>query len=182
MSRSTKTSHVMSLVGKEQKRGGKPFQKPYPNEPAVEKSETAVMNPTLQAIISDQENNVRYEADTDLPNAVDGEEEASSPRDENTDIKEAAEKTEKAEKGAKITAIVPELINEELETVVNRFKIEPCDSNLWKLTRAALEAVRPEYSHNTEEYSEKCNRLRQKVILEMTKAAIRLSKENRTSE
>ena len=78
-----------------------------------------------------------------------------------------------------ITAIVLELINQELDAIVKRFHIAPTDSNLWQLTKAALEAVRPEFSLNGEDYEEKCGRLRQKVILEMTKAAIGISKTNR---
>ncbi len=79
----------------------------------------------------------------------------------------------------RITAIVPDLINQELEAIVDRFKIEPTDSNLWQLTKAALETIRPEFALNEQEYEEKCSKLRQKVILEMTKAAIRISKAHR---
>lgn len=79
----------------------------------------------------------------------------------------------------RITAIVPVLINQELEAIVERFKIEPTDSNLWQLTKAALETIRPEFSLNEQEYEEKCSKLRQRVILEMTKAAIKLSKAHR---
>ena len=78
-----------------------------------------------------------------------------------------------------ITAIIPELINQELEAITKRFHITPTDSNLWQLTKEALETIRPEFSRNAEEYEEKCGRLRQRVILEMTKAAIRISKSSR---
>lgn len=94
----------------------------------------------------------------------------------------AAEKGNEAavEKGKEgITAVVPELINQELDAIVKRFHITPSDNNLWQLTKAVLESVRPEFSLNEEDYREKCGRLRQKVILEMTKAAIKVSKNNR---
>lgn len=171
MSRSAKTNHVMSLVGKEKKTETKTNKKPLVNNPPGTAAEPEIKNPALQAIISEQEHELSPETEK---KAQDGEKTFSLPP--NTPDKE---KCDAPQKGRKITAIVPELINEELETVVNRFKIDPDDGNLWNLTRAALEAVRPEYSHNPEEYSEKCERLRQKVILEMTKAAIRLSKEKK---
>lgn len=173
----------MSLVGKEKKQGGKPFQKPYPDEPNGKK-EPKVKNPALQAIISEQEHDPHPEADnTQAEAALPMPTDAKDVKDvkEETNVKAGTEE-EKPERGTRITAIVPELINEELEAVVDRFKITASDSNLWKLTRAALEAIRPEYSHNPEEYAEKCSRLRQRVILEMTKAAIKLSKENRTPD
>lgn len=90
------------------------------------------------------------------------------------------ETEETVEKGKEaITAVVPELVNQELDAIVKRFRIAPTDSNLWQLTKAALESIRPEFSLNEEDYREKCGRLRQKVILEMTKAAIKVSKNNR---
>ncbi len=169
MSRSAKTNHVMSLVGKENKTEAKSDRKPFVNKLSGAAAETGIKNPALQAIISEQEQELRSKA------------KGNSPSEENISSQVLnvpnAETVDRPQRGSKITAIVPELINEELETVVNRFKIDPDDGNLWNLTRAALEAVRPEYSHSPEEYSEKCDRLRQKVILEMTKAAIRLSKD-----
>lgn len=90
------------------------------------------------------------------------------------------EKEVTSEKGKGIiTAVVPELINQELDAIVKRFRIIPTDNNLWQLTKAGLESIRPEFSLNEEDYREKCGRLRQKVILEMTKAAIKISKANR---
>lgn len=104
------------------------------------------------------------------------EEQPNSTREEKKEPQnESAE--EKRKNG--VTAIVPELINQELEAIAKRFHIAPTDSNLWQLTKAALETIRPEFSRNSEEYEEKCGRLRQKVILEMTKAAIGISKSNR---
>lgn len=90
------------------------------------------------------------------------------------------DKSLEKKKNKRITAIVPDLINQELEAIVDRFKIEPTDSNLWQLTKAALETIRPEFSLNEQEYEEKCSKLRQKVILEMTKAAIKLSRAHRS--
>lgn len=75
-----------------------------------------------------------------------------------------------------ITAVVPDLVNQELEAIVERFNIKPTDSNLWQITKSVLETVRPEFSLNACEYAEKCSKLRQRVILEMTKAAIKISK------
>lgn len=160
----------MSLVGKEKKSAAKPVQKPFNNKTSSIIADTEIKNPALQAIISEQEHSLRPEAEEKVQA-----EEALQPQDI-PDVKE----NDEPQKGSRITAIVPELINQELETVVNRFKITPDDGSLWKLTRAALEAIRPEYSHTPEEYAEKCDRLRQRVILEMTKAAIKLSKEKKS--
>lgn len=162
----------MSLVGKEKKSAAKPVQKPFNNKPPSIIADTEIKNPTLQAIISEQEHSSGPEAEE----KVQTEEKASLQPQDISDVKE----NDEPQKGSRITAIVPELINQELETVVNRFKITPDDGSLWKLTRAALEAIRPEYSHTPEEYAEKCDRLRQRVILEMTKAAIKLSKEKKS--
>lgn len=170
----------MSLVGREQKKGGKPFRQPYPDKPAADMKEPEIKNPALQTIISEQEHTLKSGTEAS-DNKPESEKRTSPPPGEAVPLEEITEAAT-PERGTKITAIVLELINEELETVVNRFKIEPNDSNLWKLTRAALEAIRPEYSHSPEEYTEKCGRLRQKVILEMTKTAIRLSKGKRTEE
>lgn len=158
-------------MGKEQKKAARPLQKPPVRKPSVIPRESEIKNPTLKAIISEQEQELRSQTEEKLP----AEEKASLP----TENAPAENEYPHSQRGGKITAIVPELINEELEAVVNRFNISPDDGSLWKLTRAALEAIRPEYSHNPEEYAEKCGRLRQKVILEMTKAAIRLSKEKK---
>lgn len=166
----------MSLVGKEQKKTAKPVSRPVTDKPpniANTVKEPEIKNPALQAIIAEQEHDRSPEA----KDRTQAEENAAlQTRDTPADGE-----NDRSQKGSRITAIVPELINEELETVVNRFKISTDDGSLWKLTRAALEAIRPEYSRNPEEYDEKCGRLRQKVILEMTKAAIKLSKEKKDS-
>lgn len=163
----------MSLVGKEQKKTAKPVSKPITDKPPNIIKEPEIKNPTLQAIIAEQEH--------DLPSEAEEKTQAEEETSLQTQDTPAESENNRSQKGSRITAIVPELINEELETVVNRFKISTDDGSLWKLTRAALEAIRPEYSHDPEEYDEKCGRLRQKVILEMTKAAIKLSKEKKDS-
>ncbi|MCM1054985.1 MAG: hypothetical protein NC394_05600 [Bacteroides sp.] len=81
-----------------------------------------------------------------------------------------------------MTFIVGELINRELETIVNRFNLAPTDSNLWELTRSAIETIRPEFSRNGEEYLEKCEKLRPRVIKEMTKAAVRIAAKDKKSK
>lgn len=93
------------------------------------------------------------------------------------------QKTENQKKSVKqgITAVVPDLVNQELGAIVRRFNISPTDSNLWQLTKSALETIRPEFSLNAYEYEEKCSKLRQRVILEMTKAAIKLSKNQKNN-
>lgn len=75
----------------------------------------------------------------------------------------------------RITVIVTELINQELWTVLDRFNLPATDSNLWELTRTAIEGIRPEFARNEEEYREKTERLRPRVINEMTKAAVKLT-------
>lgn len=74
----------------------------------------------------------------------------------------------------KITAIVCELINQELGSVAERFRLKLTDGNLWELTRAALEDVRPEFSSDSKETEKKLERLRPQVIAAMTKAAIKM--------
>lgn len=106
-------------------------------------------------------------------------EQAPSSDIKNREKAEQGKETAAEKEKEQITAVVPELINQELDAIVKRFRISPTDNNLWQLTKAALEAIRPEFSLNGEDYREKCGRLRQKVILEMTKAAIKISKANR---
>lgn len=139
-------------------------------EQNAEEKEKAYIN--SQEIPKKQEEEIR--AEKTEPQI---EQEKTEPTEgpENEPQKESAEEKRKNA----ITAIVPELINQELEAIAKRFQIAPTDSNLWQLTKAALETIRPEFSRNSVEYEEKCGRLRQKVILEMTKAAIRISKTNR---
>ena len=79
------------------------------------------------------------------------------------------------------TFIVGELINQELKTVVDRFNLTPTDSNLWELTRSAIETIRPEFARDEEEYFEKCEKLRPRVIKEMTKAAVRIAAKDKRS-
>ena len=79
----------------------------------------------------------------------------------------------------KITAIVCELINQELGSVAERFHLNLTDSNLWELTRAALQEVRPEFSADSEDTEEKLERLRPSVIGAMAKTAIKLSAKDR---
>ena len=81
----------------------------------------------------------------------------------------------------KITAIVCELINQELGSVADRFHLNLTDSNLWELTKAALEDVRPEFSADSMETEKKLERLRPQVIAAMAKAAIKLSAKGRNS-
>ena len=67
--------------------------------------------------------------------------------------------------------------------MVERFNLIPSDKNLWELTRSAVETIRPEFSRNEEEYFEKCERLRPRVIKEMTRAAIRvMAKEKKKTD
>ena len=85
------------------------------------------------------------------------------------------EKTAVAEeKEPKITAIVCELINQELSSVAKRFRLKLTDNNLWELTKAALEDVRPEFSSDSKETEKKLERLRPQVIAAMTKAEIKV--------
>lgn len=162
MSRTAKTKHVMSLVGKES------HDQPHDNtnrafiSPKKTDVTAAVSNPALSVIKTDTEKEAKASDDS---------------KEKSVHINEEKENKAHSFKHPAITAIVPELINQELETVVKRFNISPTDNNLWQLTRAALEAVKPEFSLNEAEYEEKCARLRQRVIMEMTKAAIKLPKQ-----
>lgn len=169
MSRSAKTSHVMSLVGQERKSN----QKSQPNKLPDSKTDNEIKNPALREIISSQKMYSKSDEE-DKDSEIIHTKNPSSGKQPEADL---TVKEDLPVKGRRLTAIVPELINEELETVVKRFKLPPTDSSLWKLTKAALESIRPEFSHDPEEYTEKTNRLRQSVILEMTKAAIKISKE-----
>ncbi|MCH5199945.1 MAG: hypothetical protein J1F60_03210 [Oscillospiraceae bacterium] len=92
----------------------------------------------------------------------------------------AAEEKEPAHK-PRITAIVCELVNQELGSVAERFRLSLTDANLWALTRAALEEVRPEFSADSEETKEKLERLRPRVIGAMTKVAIKIAAKDRNS-
>ena len=163
MARSAKTKHVMNLVG------ANPVKKPSvkPVKPAaVERTDKA---PNVPKVLESQE----------IPQA------SSQPApDRQADA--VQEKTPVAEESepvckTKITAIVCELINQELGSVAERFRLKPTDNNLWELTKAALEDVRPEFSANSRETEKKLERLRPQVIAAMTKAAIKLSAKGRNS-
>ena len=78
-----------------------------------------------------------------------------------------------------ITAIVCELINQELGSVAERFHLKLTDNNLWVLTRAALEEVRPEFAADDEDREEKLERLRPLVIGAMAKVAIKIAAKDR---
>ena len=205
MARSAKTNHVMSLVGEKDKEIS-PKKDDKENKPVLKESSPIKMfNPALLAIEEEQRSNpettyiprqhemeeygARAEEEekayTDRPKIPPKQEKERAEKTEQQSEKEASAAEEPQEGSAEdkrknaITAIVPELINQELEAIAVRFHIAPTDSNLWQLTKAALETIRPEFSRSTEEYEEKCGRLRQRVILEMTKAAIRISKGSR---
>lgn len=173
----------MNLVGKEQKAQTKPLKKNP--RPIIKERKSELKNPALRSIVYEHEQAEKLDL------VYSENKESFSPAVSSSDLvfdAEAkptdAEKTNNIptksenEQLDKIIAIVPKLINDELETVVRRFKIKPTDENLWKITRAPLESVRPEYSQNFEEYKEKSDKLRKKVILEMTKAAIKLKTDN----
>lgn len=154
MARTAKTKHVLDLVG------ASPVKKKIP--------------PQLQEVRQKQ----IIEPPPGKPQGIDDIEKTAE--EEVKAEAEAAEISEAEETAAeppkpKITVIVTELINQELWTVLDRFNLPPTDSNLWELTRTAIEAIRPEFSRNEEEYREKTERLRPRVINEMTKAAVKLS-------
>lgn len=176
MSRSAKTKHVLDLVGsgsakkqpvsrslREPTATPSILQRPKNNTAeAIEEEETEPKAETEEVDLESTpvtEPEQRSEAENDIP-------EKSVPR-----------------AGERMTAIVTELINQELETVVRRFNLTPTDSNLWELTRSAIETIRPEFSRDEEEYREKCEKLRPRVIKEMTRAAIKAAaKEKKKTE
>lgn len=162
MARSTKTKHVMNLVGAEPVKKPKPPPKPIPAE-KVEKTPAAppIHEPVQPEVIEETkpaEEDVR-EYPTPAPEPV----------------QEEREPIHKA----KITAIVCELINQELGSVAERFHLRLTDSNLWVLTKAALEEVRPEFAADSEDREEKLERLRPQVIGAMAKVAIKLAAKDR---
>lgn len=174
MARSAKTTHVLSLVGEKSKKNS-------PTDGSKRATPSAAVNPVLFAIEGSEKEaavqlNSLHEQVKEPTETAHSEAEGEGERE----YGDNAEKVPPQPVGRNgITAIVPELINQELKSIVERFHIEPNDNNLWRLTKAALETIRPEFSHNSAECEEKCSELRQKVILEMTKAAIKLSKESR---
>lgn len=170
MARTAKTNHVLSLVGEKSKKA------PSGNSANSRKEEipSVIVNPALFPF-----ENEKKEKDPQLPQQT---AQTAEPKEELSEPdcqRQSEEALPQLQSGDGITAIVPELINQELKTIVERFNIEPDDNNLWRLTKAALETIRPEFSHNRQEYEKKCEELRQKVILEMTREAIKLSKDSR---
>lgn len=156
MARSAKTRHVLDLVGSD---SSKKALSPSLQEPQG-KTPPQLRHFPIPGIAEEMSEL------TELSREDYNAKPQSEPKRE-----EAAEQT--PERG--ITVIVAELINQELEKVVTRFNLAPTDSNLWELTRSAIETIRPEFSRNEEEYLEKCERLRPRVIKEMTKAAVKLA-------
>lgn len=78
-----------------------------------------------------------------------------------------------------VKAVIPEIINRELYRLAERFHIEMTDSNLWELTKTALEEVRPCFAFSDEELEEKAGAARGDVIKSMTKAAMKISANKR---
>lgn len=162
MARSAKTKHVMNLVGVG------PIKKPavHPAKPAS--AEITDKAPNVPKVLEP------HEAPQTVPKPV--------PQAAiQVVVQENPPATEENGTKPKITAIVCELINQELASVAQRFRLKPTDSNLWELTRAALEDVRPEFSADSSETEEKLERLRPQVIAAMTKAAIKVSAKGRNN-
>lgn len=177
MARSTKTKHVMDLVGAEAKK--KPAPKPLP----AEKVEKAPLVPKIvEAVISEPP--IPEPEPPVQQDVQETHEEPMQPVQEEAVQEEApAPDTEKAESFRKpmITAIVCELINQELGSVAERFHLSLTDGNLWALTRAALEEVRPEFSADSDDREEKLERLRPQVIGAMAKVAIKIAAKKRNN-
>lgn len=209
MARSTKTKHVLDLVGAE------PVKKPAaPKSPAAEKVEKAPPVPKIVETLEQQQQHqeppaqqkkVPQEApihEAPARETLVRETTVETPVQENpvqgNPVQEApaqampaqampaqkispvppAEEREPVHKPM-ITAIVCELINQELGSVAERFHLSLTDANLWALTRAALEEVRPEFSADSDDREEKLERLRPLVIGAMAKVAIKLSAKGR---
>ena len=168
MGRSTKTKHVMNLVGAE------PVKRPAPPPKPEERDE--IIPPVLKIlepeIISDPEIAEQEEPAPAEPVEAAQEEPPAAHEDE---------EQEPHVYKPKITAIVCELINQELGSVAERFHLKLTDSNLWVLTRAALEEVRPEFAADSEDREEKLERLRPQVIGAMAKVAIKLAAKDRNN-
>ena len=160
MGRSTKTKHVMNLVGAE------PVKRPAPPPKPEEREE--IIPPVLKTIEPEREP------------------QEPAPVEEITEEPPAPHEEPESGSGGpvhkpKITAIVCELINQELGSVAERFRLKLTDNNLWELTRAALQEVRPEFSADSEDTEEKLERLRPLVIGAMAKVAIKLAAKDRSS-
>ena len=178
MPRSAKTKHVLDLVGSES------VKKPLPStlrEPSILRETPAqeTQSPPNTDKIPPKTNFSYEDVEMDIEaifNRIDSESRSAEESPKNT--KDAPIKQREG-----ITVIVTELINQEIKTVVERFNLTPSDSNLWELTRTVIENIRPEFSRNEEEYFEKCEKLRPRVIKEMTRAAVRVAaKEKKKSE
>ena len=172
MARSTKTKHVLNLVGAEPVKKSAP-QKSVPMKPAA--SEKVEKAPPVPKIVEELEQQHLHEP-------VSQEEAVREEIPEEPVQEEApAPVTEEKESAYKpiITAIVCELINQELGSVAERFHLPLTDGNLWELTKAALEEVRPEFSADSDDREEKLERLRPLVIGSMAKAAIKISAKGR---
>ena len=187
MARTAKTSHVMNLVGSGTAKKANPAvaehtqiqRPPAQSEPLAAAPHTPMTSlqelqklqelEELKEAIAAVESELNTEppkADTNAGASEEAPDSAQAAPDPESDLREKPA----------IKAVVLELINEELESVVKRFKLEPNDNNLWELTRAVLESVRPEFSLSDEDYLKKADRLRSRVISEMTKTAIKIAK------
>ena len=168
MARSTKTKHVMNLVGAE------PVKKPM-RPPKSAPAEKVEKTPPVPKEVEPLEPEVEEKKPETKP--VEPMEEAVHEEPAPEPVQEEREPAHKA----KITAIVCELINQELGSVAERFHLKLTDSNLWVLTRAALEEVRPEFAADSEDREEKLERLRPQVIGAMAKVAIKLAAKDRNN-
>lgn len=184
MARSAKTKHVMNLVGAEPVKKPLPPPKPMASQPAapqsaaaekVEKIPPAPIRPET-AIEQQQQISAAIE-ETAREEAVREE----LPQEEPVQEEKPAETEKEPVHKPMITAIVCELINQELGSVAERFHLQLTDGNLWALTRAALEEVRPEFSADSEDREEKLERLRPQVIGAMAKVAIKLASKGRNN-
>lgn len=180
MSRSAKTKHVLDLVGSES------VKKPVPSSLRDPSAKAGGIGSVLQKPTSPRE---RTELDIEAifrgvtPPSEAETADASNMEGTVLNPPSAPKASEPPKARDGITVIVTELINQELKTVVERFNLIPSDKNLWELTRSAVETIRPEFSRNEEEYFEKCERLRPRVIKEMTRAAIRvMAKEKKKTD
>ena len=176
MARSTKTKHVMDLVGaepvKKTAHPPKPAEKPEkPVPPPVSRTEEIKAEPpSVEAeILPEKKEAVPEEVSAEVQPAEEVLPEKPEPA------------PEPVHAPPRITAVVCELINQELLSVAERFKLRLTDSNLWELTRAALEEVRPEFAIDRDDLAEKLERLRPEVIKVMTKAAIKVSAKDRNN-
>ena len=168
----------MDLVGAERK---KPRPKPVPAE-NVEKA------PTVPKIIEITETKEPQELpaeetaeDKALPEEAVQEEAVREEAPEAEQLPAVPTEEKVPVRKPMITAIVCELINQELGSVAERFHLKLTDSNLWVLTRAALEEVRPEFAADGDDREEKLERLRPQVIGAMAKVAIKIAAKDRNN-